>query len=98
VTCTVFWGIGIHYYVHIEEDDNAIWNTKLELWHICWDDPQKGKQFDRKFGNIVEAREWLRKIAKKHFPKKTHRLTMDWHNLHEQEDKRVWLGSYKEGD
>lgn len=94
----VFWGVGIHYYVTVEEDDNAIWNSKDKLWQLCWDDPKKGKRFDQKFGNIVEAREWVKKLQQKHFPKKTHKMSQDWHNLEWKSDKAVWLGIFKQGD
>jgi len=99
VTVMGFWGIGHHYYVTLREDSNGIWNTKEECWQECWDDPKaRGQQFDKKFGNMVLAAAWVKEIAKKHFPKKTHKLSQDWNNLHVKEDKQVWLGIFKVGD
>jgi hypothetical protein len=91
----VWWGTGSHYYVNVDEDDNAIWNTKEKLWHLCWDDPEKGKRFNRKFDNVGEAVKYVRTLVRKHFPKKTHKLLKGWHNLNAAEDKRVWLGLFK---
>jgi hypothetical protein len=86
----VWWGTGTHYYASVEEDDNAIWNTKENLWQLCWDDPEKGKRFDKKFDNIGQARDWVTKLLRKHFPKKTHKVVRGWHNLNAQADKRAW--------
>jgi len=95
----VFWGIGHHYYVNIKEDYNGIWNTKEETWQECWDDKNaRGKQFDKKFSNIIEARLWVETIRKKHFSKGRHKLVGNWDNLQWKEDKAVWLGIFKEGD
>ncbi len=99
VTVMGFWGIGRHYYVTLKEDWNGIWNGKEECWQECWDDDKaRGRQFDSKFDNMVLAAEWVRKIQQKHFPKKTHKLSQDWNNLHEKADKKVWYGMFKEGD
>jgi len=55
VTISRYYGIGLHYYVSLQEEDNPIWNG--EAWQTAWDDKEgRGRtDTDLFFGGEIEA-------------------------------------------
>ena len=100
VTASVlrYWGGGTHYYVKLQEESNPIWNSTEELWQYPWDDGPRGRgrKFEKKFNNILAARQFVKKKMKV-FPVSTHKLLDDWDNLM-PEDTKLWCGRFKDGD
>lgn len=97
VRITKFYGVGVHYYADLKEEDDAVWNrridppyTKQAHWQKCWNDPKTdGRSFLRRCNTPEEAVEFVRQTQREHFPKKTHKLVEDI-------DRKEWF--YKEGD
>jgi hypothetical protein len=82
---------GRHTYVSLTEEDNPIWNEKEYRWQKPWEDPEgKGQYFSNRFNTHEQAVRWAKKIAKKYFPNKTHKLVRKY------SDNQKWW--YKEGD
>lgn len=82
---------GRHTYANLTEEDNPIWNEKEYRWQKSWEDPDgKGQYFSKQCNNYEQAVSWARKIIKKHFPNKTHKIVRKY------SDNTKWW--YKEGD
>jgi hypothetical protein len=99
ISARMYYGIGKHYWITMHEENNPIWDAKEKAWRECWDDLKKnGRIESQSFLSIVSAKLWIEEVAKKYFPKKTHKLQdIDFGGLTEEDEKR-WLGIYKEGD
>lgn len=91
ISCSIYSGIGKHYYVSILEEDNPIWNAKREVWQKAWDDKKgKGKSFGtRSFDSHRQAMDHIRKILAENFSPETH-----W--FYENSTGETWF--YREGD
>jgi hypothetical protein len=82
VVVGVFPGIGVHYHVDIREENDGVLDRSINLpyrtnpvWRECWNDEKaKGKQFWEKFDNERDVANYIKKIWKKEFSSKTHKL------------------------
>ena len=100
-----FYGVGQHFHVSIEEEDDAVWDSRDAAgwgkpgqpngWTRPRCSPRNGRRFDFKRRFFDTALEEARKILLKHFPRKTHRW--DFQNWSE-EGRRARRWFYKEGD
>jgi hypothetical protein len=87
-----FWGMGNHFWVKIQEDDNLIWLASKKAWVSYPDDSLgKGKLFEKKFNTKEEAQIFIDTIIRENFPDATH---MVQHN--EGGESYNWY--YGEGD
>lgn len=84
----VWWGIGRHYHTSLEEEDNSVWDG--EQWCVPWNDQEgKGQHLNDIFVTEKAARNWVRRMMRKHFPK--HRLVRGYSH-----GTPKWF--YREGD
>ena len=99
VSARVYYGIGMHYWITLHEEDNPIWDAKGKGWRSCWDDTEgRGAIESSPFLSMVSAKEWIAEQVKTQFPKKTHKIgAVNFGGLSEGGEKK-WLGIYKEGD
>jgi len=68
LTCGIYSGIGIHFHVMLQEEHDDLWDSKENCWRQSWDDVEgKGRSFSETFATEPEAKEWARKIARRHF-------------------------------
>jgi hypothetical protein len=82
VTIGIFAGIGIHYHVDMKEENDGVLDRSIDLpyhnkpvWRECWDDQEaKGMMFWEKFNSVADAARYVKKIWKKEFSAKTHKL------------------------
>jgi hypothetical protein len=96
----MYYGLGKHYWVSMHEEDNPIWDKEGKGWRSCWDDTyeNKGRIESAPFLSMISAKQWIERMQKEMFPKKTHRLMpIDFGGISER-DEQKWLGIYKEGD
>jgi hypothetical protein len=99
ISAQMYYGIGKHYWVSMYEEDNPIWDAKEKTWRSCWDDLEKNGHIESApFMSMVSAQEWIKKIQRKYFPKKTHILDPIALGGLRESDEQKWLGIYKEGD
>jgi hypothetical protein len=76
VTIGVFYGIGHHYHVTMSEEDNPIWNCAENCWQFAWDDKNyRGRIETGIFGLETQAIDYVKRTARRYFPKHSHRLT-----------------------
>ncbi len=62
-----FTGIGLHYYVTVEEDNNQYWNEKEQVWQRFWDDDSvKGIYDTKRFNTLKEAEAYIKKVKRKY--------------------------------
>lgn len=85
-----YYGIGQHYWVSIDEEDNYIWDAKEKVWRHPWgktktgeDDWQngkliKGQLFSRPCLSIALAKSYVRHTLNRFFPETTHEVSSDW--------------------
>lgn len=99
ISARSYYGIGVHYWVTMKEEDNPVWDAKEKSWRHCWDDIEaRGHIESESFLSMVSAQQWIAKMQKKYFPPKTHTLRgVDFGGLTEA-DEQKWLGTYKVGD
>lgn len=81
LTIGVFTGVGRHFHVRIEEEDNPIYcahrdkYTTEAHWHKAEDDKEaNGRAFDDKFDTEKAARQWARETFAKQFGDATHQI------------------------
>lgn len=93
VLVTQYYGIGIHFYVHIREEENPIWDEKENCWRIAWDDESEetgGKRFHKRLNTSEQVENFIKETWEKEFSEETHVLEFQY-----DEDKRYF---YKESD
>ena len=95
-----FYGEAHHLYASLKEEDNPFWRPRsgreCPSRHSCHDDAEgRGKKLEKKFRTEVAAKNWVKAMVRKHFPKKTHVVQRDLAG--ECDLKNVkWI--YKNGD
>lgn len=70
VTISRYWGIGIHYYATVREENNPIADGRdgATWWTTFSDDVKgRGRVFNKRHGTEAAARSWARRIIAKHF-------------------------------
>lgn len=82
-----------HFYANLREDDNPIWDTTVNGWRCCWDDPEgRGLELEQSVFTRKEAEEWIVETFRDKFSTKTHKLVdRNW-------DVPTWLRCLREGD
>ncbi len=100
-----FYGVGHHYHISIEEDDDAVWDSRDAAswgrpgepcgWTQPRGNPRGGRRFDFKRNYYDAAARAALLILRREFPRRTHEWSLD--NLTEEGSKsRRWF--YGEGD
>jgi len=87
-----YYGIGIHFYVSVREEENPIWDEKENYWTTCWDDKSeetRGKRFSDRFVDYEDVEIFIKETFEKNFSQKTHLLEFDF------ETEKKWF--YGEG-
>ena len=83
-------GIGVHWYVSIEEEPNPLWDSNEDAWREAYDDPGRaGKSFHGRLGSRSGAYEWVKRTCLANFGPKTHEVS---------NCTRVPKWFYREGD
>lgn len=63
-----FYGAGHHYYVRIEEEPNAIWNSERRDFQVAWDDAKaKGREFHDKFNKPEHVENFIKRTLERRF-------------------------------
>lgn len=94
LSVTKFWGVGEHYHVSIEEENNPVLceeDGKL-MWLSAWDDLDlHGLRDGEAFATIEAVKQWVREVTKD-FSEETHKFV--WSTLSPIDNE--WF--YKDGD
>jgi hypothetical protein len=90
IRITIFYGIGIHYYVDIREESNPIWHKDKKCWWEPWDFKDDRLYFTERCLTEKDAMDYIKKMELKYFPSTTHKL------IKGDLGQKKW--NYKEGD
>lgn len=84
-----FYGIGVHYYVSLQLENNPVWNRETKTWQLAWDDTVgRGTTVTMRFNTESQAKQWVAEQRSK----VVHRN----HVFYEGLTEKKWF--YKEGD
>jgi hypothetical protein len=92
-----YYGIGIHYYATVEEEDNPLWDEATQCWRVAWDDDAaRGRHFDSHACLSYHwAKWWAKAVLEKHFQGDTYRA-IGWSVDEDTDDVMRWF--QREGD
>lgn len=70
ISIQVFYGIGVHHYATLREQDNPIWHPIKQAWWRPWEDYKgAGSCISRQCNTYEEADKFIRRVMRWVFPK-----------------------------